>query len=172
MTNDFDTADFDQVYFQDLITSFDEHPDWKYSDRNDQSVGEAAEKASEFSSTNEVFIDHAETDGSFYLLVPNAGDPAMAAQGSLKQPLDGTQKRDPYPGSFGEKVMRSYQSIVDEHEAEYLLMDADPVAVLSVNVPLNYNGEGLENSLDAASEVSHEIQEVNDEVNAILEDRI
>jgi len=89
--------------------------------------------------------------------------------GSLAQPLDGTQRDEPYEDSFGEDLMEAYQSIVDGVDAEYLDPEADPVRILGLGVPLDYEEEELEKSLDVASEVSREVQGLNDSVMDVIE---
>jgi hypothetical protein len=169
MTKEFDTDDFGQTYFENLINKVGGHTDWSYSDRNNRSVTEAAEAASGFSSSNEVLVDHAETDGELYLMMPDFGSPVMAARGVLKQPLDGTQRQEPYPNSFGVKIMEAYRSAVEGRDAEYLDIDPNPINILSVGVSFDYDDDTLESSLDEASEISADIQEVNDEVIKVLD---
>jgi hypothetical protein len=167
MSDRFD--DYGAEHFEEVLNQIDGHPDWEYSENNMLSMDEVAEQASEFSSESEFEFDHVDTEGSFRLHAPNLSEPVSAVMGSLAQPLDGTQRTDPYEGSFGEDLMEAYQSIVDEVDSEYLSNDADPVNLLGLGVPLDYDEEKLDESLDVASEVSREVQELNDGVMQVIE---
>lgn len=167
MSNDFD--DYGSEYFEEVLTQIDEHPAWEYSADNRLSMEEVAEKASNFESEAEFNVRHVDTEGVLRLHAPNLSEPVSAAAGLLAQPLDGTQRDDPYEGSFGEDLMEAYQSIVDGLEAEYLTLDADPVTILGIGIPLDYEEEELNKSLNAASEASIEVQELNDDAIEVIE---
>lgn len=167
MSNDFD--DYSSEYFEEVLTRIDEHPDWEYSADNMLSMEEVAEKASGFESEAEFNVNHVDTEGVFRLHAPNLSEPVSAVAGSLAQPLDGTQRDDPYEGSFGEDLMEAYQSIVNKVDAEYLTLDADPVTILGIGVPLDYEEDALDDSLNVASEASREVQELNGGVIEVIE---
>jgi hypothetical protein len=158
-------------YFEEVLNQIDDHPDWQYSPGNRFSIEEVAERAAEFDSEAEFYVNHVDTDGTFRLHAPNLSDPVSAVMGSLAQPLDGTQRTDPYEDSFGEKLMEAYQSIVDEVEADYLNPESDPLHILGLHVPMSYQEEKLAEALDAASEASIEVQDLNDEVMNTIESR-
>jgi len=166
MTVDFD--DYGSEYFEEVLNQIEEHPDWQYSEDN-RPMKEVAEKASNFESEAEFNFNHKDTDGILRLHAPNLSEPVSAVMGTLSQPLDGTQRDDPYEGSFGEELMKAYQSIADDVEAEYLTLDADPVTILGIGIPLDYEEDVLDDSLNVASEASREVQELNDEVIRIIE---
>jgi len=169
MAVDFD--DYGSEYFEEVLNQIDEHHDWQYSEDNRFSIEEVAEQASEFDSEAEFYVDHVDTDGTFRLHAPNLSEPIAAVMGSLAQPLDGTQRTDPYEDSFGEKLMEAYQSIVDEVESDYLNPESDPVHILGLCVPMSYQEERLDGALDVASEASIEVQDLNDEVMNAIESR-
>ena len=171
MPQDVDFDKYGSEYFEKTINTVAEHPDWSLSDP-EESVAEISKEASDFHGNEELMFDHEDTEGYLRLQVPNTYSPVTAVGGTLSQPLDGTQRTDPYEGSFGETVQEAYQSVVDEHENEYLTMDSDPVSVLSVSVPLDYDQGTFREALTVASDVSQEIQNLNDEVMAVLEERI
>jgi hypothetical protein len=167
---DVDPEDYGQEYFSDLVSQFEDHPDWRFShQRNILTRRDITQEASEFQQ-QELFIDHEETDGRLNLTVPHAYEPVLAAIGSVEQPLDGTQRQDPYEDSFGEEIQETYQSVVEGHDAEYMSTDeTDPLHILQMRIPLDYDEDTLNETLTAASDVSKDIQQVNDEVTEVLE---
>ena len=167
MREDFD--DYGSEHFEEVLNQIDGHPGWEYSEDNMFSKDEAAEQASEFRSETEFTVNHVDTDGTFKLHAPNLSEPVSTVTGSLAQPLDGTQRTDPYEDSFGEDLMEAYQSIVDEVDAEYLNNDANPVHILGLHVPLDYEEEELDEALNAASEASSKVQELNNDVMDVID---
>ncbi|WP_181687406.1 hypothetical protein [Halorhabdus salina] len=165
---DFDPDDYSQEYFHDLIQQFDGHSDWVFSSNNVSTQGNIAQEASEFRQMEAEF-DHVETDATLYLTVPHAFEPVKAATGSIEQPLDGNQETDPYEDSFGEEIQEAYESVVDGYEADYLdTEEVNPRRIMGVSVPLDWDGDVLEESLDVASEASRETQQLNDDVVNVL----
>jgi len=168
--DDVDPDDYGQEYFRNLINEIDSHPDWEFRPEENKPVEELVEEGSNFG-WEEMYIDNTETDATLRFTIPHAYDPVLAAAGSLSQPLDGTQRKEPYEGSFGVKIKEAYESIVEDHDAEYLSTDnPDPLFQAGISIPLDYDEDTLHDSLSAAGDLSRDIQEVNDEVVAVLEE--
>ncbi|MXR52382.1 hypothetical protein GRX03_12305 [Halovenus sp. WSH3] len=166
---DVNPDDYGRTHFRNLLDQFEDHPDWHFSDITD-AKDEIVESAADFNH-NEVYIDHNETDATLRLTVPHSYEPVLSASGSMQQPLDGTQRQDPYEDSFGEEIQETYQSIVADHDAEYLSKNqTDPLHIIQLEVPLDYDEDTLEESLYVATDISQEIQQVNDDVLSVLEE--
>ncbi|MFB6158856.1 MAG: hypothetical protein ABEJ95_04335 [Candidatus Nanohalobium sp.] len=153
--------------FEDLIAEVDDHSDWKYRSGNPE-ITEVAEDAAVADTTTEFFIDHKDTDGTLHFTAPPF-DLSTPAAGSLIQPVDGAQKEEPYPNSFGEELMNAYQSIAEDNTAEYLEAEATPIRILEVRPPFDYDEDTLDSSLTAASEASQSVQQLNDEIYEAVE---
>lgn len=160
----------DKKYFRELLRNLTKHPSWMYSETNTRMPEYVITKAVSGSTSNEFFIDNLTTDGRFHFVMPSLDDPDLVVQGGLKQPLDGLQQVDPYPGSFGERIMRAYQSIADEYQAEYLTIDPSPVTLLTFELPFDYEDAEIAASLDTAHSISQEVQTINDAVYGILKE--
>lgn len=164
MTDDVDFGKFDEDYFTNLVSEVADHPDWNYREDNFYTTDEVARTASSFAAEAEFRLDHSETDGVLTLRAPNLTTPLAALAGELEQPLDRSQSRNPEPDSFGSKLAEAYQSIADEQNTEYTSADADPIAIQSIQVPLEYQSDSLYESLDAVSETSRKVQQLNNDI--------
>lgn len=155
--------------FEDLIAEVDNHSDWMYASENPE-VREVAEDAADPNTTTEFYVDHRDTEGTMRFAAPPM-DLSTPVTGTLTQPVDGTQKQDPLPDTFGEELMEAYQSIAEDNTAEYIEADASPLDILTVNPPFDYEDDALYSSLTAASEASQTVQQLNDEIYEAVERR-
>ena len=172
MKDDFEPERYDEQYFKNLLENIEEHPQWEYSNQNNHPRDQRIDTAAYFDATKEVFIDNKSTDGTLHLMMPHRHEPVAAATGTLDQPLDGTQKEDPYKNSFGEKILKAYESTVEGHSAEYLKTEPDTISIASITIPLEYNEDTLQETLEIADQVSRDIQDLNDDVESVLENQI
>lgn len=169
--SDINFGAYDGFYFEELISELSSHPDWNYSDRN-PSERAVAEEASEFMSQAPFDLEHSETDGTLSLHAAHLTSPAGAAGGVLVQPLDYRFDSDPNEGSFADLLSEAYHSVAQDNTTEYLTPNSGPVNVATLHVPFDYEEELVEDSLEAASETSRQIQELNDELEEAVEARI
>ncbi len=160
-------------HFETLLRKIDEDTDWSYSDTNPYSVAESAGRLADETGPG-VLYDSEETEGQLRLR-NNHGENASLG-GDLIQSL-ASVSMDPEEDTFPHKVGEAYNSIAQEFVEDDLYIEesrpeANPIDVLRVNVPVDYEEAVLTESLSKAGEASKEVQEMLDEIDAVVEHRL
>ena len=160
--------------FEKVLNRISDHPRWKYSESNTYSVDELAARL-ETGSGPGANYETEKTDGR--LQVRTVGDPDTLLGGSLVQSLASFPMDPDETDNFPHRLGQAYSNIAAEylHESPYLnesSPEANPVDVLRIEIPGEYDMEELDSALNLAEDASQEVQELLDEIDGSVEDRL
>ena len=157
---------------RELAVQIRDHPDWKlnrcsesFEDRITRSVG-----AMRSGRAVEYWFEHIETSGVLRIEIPAVESSATAARGVLSQALDNRQKSNSETDPFLEQLISAHTRISEDHETKYLEPMSDAASILGVGIPFEYCGDEVDMALTGMSETSIQIQQLHDEVLAVLSD--
>lgn len=158
-------------FYRGLFREIDEHEDWDYSQSNSYTIEELASRF-EADIGPEAVYESASTEGQ--VLFSLGRD--FAVTGRLAQPL-ADLSMDPGEDTFAAEVGEAYNGIASRHvrDSQYLrqsIPERNPLDVLVMDVPRDYDSGELEMALEAAGTASREIQDLHDDIEHILSERI
>lgn len=171
MTESFDFDAYDKDYFQNLVSHIASNPEWEYSEDSSR-IDKIASQASEFQTEEHFYLEHHETDGEIRLHTAHLSEPLSAAAGTLYQPLDHELARPEIEGELTELLSKANQSIAEDHSTEYLSTKHNPAHVAAITIPFDYDQDGIDDTLEAASQISYEVQDMNEEIEEAIKSRI
>jgi len=116
--------------------------------------------------------DHADTDGSLQLNCNLSLDPDQdVVSGDLVQPLDTEIPIEPTDDQFFQNLAETYQSIAESHTSNEYLTPLSPnnVYILRLSLPLKYDDDTFDESIQYVSQASQQVQKLHDELSGVLQ---
>jgi hypothetical protein len=161
----------DSEYFAEVLRDTERESDWEYADSNSYGIDELSSRMAENIGPGAVYELN---DSSGLLKLMNGPSQETVLSGEVVQTLD-SFSMDPEEGSFAHKLGEAYDTIASNADAAYVTEsnpEANPVDVLRIEIPREYDRQELVQSLDQAAEASRSVQDMLDEIDRVVESRL
>lgn len=169
-------GDADEDYFRELIMQFENHDDWTYEEpeHGAYTLDDLPERAANWEMSEPDFR-HDETGAYMSLMFPDE-ELKIACHGTVTNTLMFNPGTEPPEQFLSHDLEKAYRKIADNHTTEYASRsnwgrenDID-LNLMSFRIPLDYDPELLQQTLDEMSAAATDAHELNQAMRRPLDD--